>query len=88
MPATACHTAVMPQRYLSLADVAETLGVSVGQVRTMVTTGELEGFQMGGRKIWRVDVADLEAYVQRAKARTRERITSGAGFDDEDRDES
>lgn len=73
----------MPQRYLSLADVAEILGVSVGQVRTLVTSGDLEGFQMGGRNIWRVGVDDLEAYVQRAKARTRERITSGAGFDDD-----
>ncbi|GEA83472.1 MAG: helix-turn-helix domain-containing protein [Cellulomonas sp.] len=73
----------MPQQYLSLADVAEILGVSVGQVRTLVTSGDLEGFQMGGRNIWRVGVDDLEAYVQRAKARTRERITSGAGFDDD-----
>lgn len=73
----------MPQQYLSLADVAEILGVSVGQVRTLVTSGDLEGFQMGGRNIWRVGVDDLEAYVQRAKARTRARITSGAGFDDD-----
>ncbi len=73
----------MPQQYLSLADVAEILGVSVGQVRTMVTTGELEGFQIGGRKIWRVGVDDLQSYVRRAKARTRDRITSGAGFDDD-----
>lgn len=73
----------MPQQYLSLADVAEVLGVSVGQVRSMVTSGELEGFQLGGRKIWRVGVEDLEAYVERQKARTRERIASGATFEDE-----
>jgi len=84
--ATACHTAGMPQRYLSLADVAEILGVSVGQVRSMVSSGELEGFQLGGRRIWRVGTDDLDAYVQQAKARTRERISSGAGFDEDDED--
>ncbi|AEI11662.1 helix-turn-helix domain-containing protein [Cellulomonas gilvus] len=73
----------MPQQYLSLADVAEILGVSVGQVRSMVTTGELEAFQLGGRKIWRVGVEDLDAYVDRQKARTRERIASGASFEEE-----
>ena len=66
----------MAPRYLTLADVAEMLAISVGQVRTMVRTGELPAFQVGGRHFWRVDEADFEAYVAQQKARTRERIDS------------
>ncbi|GEL95127.1 helix-turn-helix domain-containing protein [Cellulomonas composti] len=64
----------MATRYLTLADVAEMLSISVGQVRTMVRTGELPAFQVGGRHFWRVDEADFETYVAEQKARARERI--------------
>ncbi|MDY2941378.1 MAG: helix-turn-helix domain-containing protein [Varibaculum sp.] len=53
----------MEPRFLSLADVAETLNLSVQGVRSLVRTGELEAIQVGGRKIWRVERSKLEEYI-------------------------
>lgn len=66
----------MVQRFLTLADVAEQLAVSVAQVRTLVRTGELPAIQVGGRGQWRVEAAVLEDYIQRQYALTRERIAA------------
>lgn len=66
----------MVQRFLTLADVAEQLAVSVAQVRTLVRSGELPAIQVGGRGQWRVEAAALEDYIQRQYERTRERIAS------------
>lgn len=66
----------MVQRFLTLADVAEQLAVSVAQVRTLVRSGELPAIQVGGRGQWRVEAAVLEDYIQRQYERTRERIAS------------
>lgn len=64
----------MAQRFLTLADVAEELAVSVAQVRVLVRSGELAAIQVGGRNQWRVEAAALEEYIQRQYARTRARI--------------
>lgn len=66
----------MVQRFLTLADVAEQLAVSVAQVRTLVRTGELPAIQVGGRGQWRVEAAVLEDYIQRQYELTRERIAA------------
>lgn len=58
-------------RFLTLADVAEELSVSVAQVRTLVRTGEIPAIQVGGRGVWRVEATELEAYIQRQYERTR-----------------
>ncbi|MDD9206078.1 helix-turn-helix domain-containing protein, partial [Georgenia sp. 10Sc9-8] len=39
----------MGQRFLTLADVAEELAVSVAQARVLVRSGELPAIQVGGR---------------------------------------
>lgn len=41
--------------------VAERWGVSSTFVYTMLNTGELPGFKLGG-KLWRVKSSDMEAY--------------------------
>ncbi|WP_043501930.1 helix-turn-helix domain-containing protein [Georgenia sp. SUBG003] len=64
----------MAQRFLTLADVAEELAVSVAQVRVLVRSGELRAIQVGGRNQWRVESAALEEYIQEQYARTRARI--------------
>lgn len=75
----------MPARQLTLADVAEILNISVGQVRSLVKSGDLPAFQMpNGRAMWRVGEDELEAFLERQYARTRERIAKGTAFDDED----
>ncbi|MEE6273416.1 helix-turn-helix domain-containing protein [Georgenia wangjunii] len=60
-------------RFLSLADVAEELSVSVAQARALVHSGELPAIQVGGRGIWRVEAVALEEYIQRQYARARAR---------------
>jgi excisionase family DNA binding protein len=64
-------------RFLTLADVAETLSTSVSQVRALVTSGSLRAIQIGGRGQWRVERVELEAFIRRAyeeqEGRNRER---------------
>lgn len=64
-------------RFLTLTDVAETLNVSLSQVKALVRSGELAGVKLGGRGVWRVEGAELEAYIQRMYAQTRESIRQG-----------
>ena len=56
-------------RFLTLADVAEILNVTSRQVYALVRTGDLRGIQIGGRGQWRVEVVELEDYIQRQYAR-------------------
>jgi len=67
----------MPPRFLTLADVADVLNVSLSQVRALVRSGELKAIQVGGRNQWRVEDSQLEDYIQRMYARTALRIESG-----------
>ncbi|WP_229053289.1 helix-turn-helix domain-containing protein [Aeromicrobium sp. Leaf350] len=56
-------------RFLTLADVAEVLNVTVRQVYALVRNGDLRGIQIGGRGQWRVEHVELEDYIQRQYAR-------------------
>lgn len=58
-------------RFLQLADVAEILNTSSAQVYALVRRGELPAIKIGGRGQWRVEVSELEAYIQRAYDQTR-----------------
>ena len=59
-------------RFLQLADVAEILNTSTAQVYALVRRGELPAIKIGGRGQWRVEASELEGYIQRAYAQTRE----------------
>ena len=59
-------------RFLQLADVAEILNTSSAQVYTLVRRGELPAIKIGGRGQWRVEASELESYIERAYAQTRE----------------
>lgn len=63
-------------KFLTIADVAEYLNVSVGQVRTLIKTGELPAIQVGGRGQWRIEDDRLNEYISRGYANTREKIES------------
>ncbi|MFX0539216.1 helix-turn-helix transcriptional regulator [Ornithinimicrobium sp. Y1847] len=65
-------------RFLTLTDVAETLNVSLSQVKALVRSGDLQGVKLGGRGVWRVENTELEAYIQRMYEQTRESISRGA----------
>jgi len=60
----------VPPRFLTLADVAETLNVSASQVYALVRSGDLVAIKIGGRGQWRVEDTELEAYIQRLYAET------------------
>ncbi|MDO5634924.1 MAG: helix-turn-helix domain-containing protein [Micrococcus sp.] len=61
-------------RFLTLTDVAETLNVSIAQVRAIVKTGELPAIQVGGRGQWRVEQRMLDEYIEQQYAKTREKV--------------
>jgi excisionase family DNA binding protein len=57
-------------RFLTLADVAETLNTSSAQVYALVRRGELPAIKIGGRGQWRVEAARLEDYISRMYTET------------------
>lgn len=67
----------MAPRFLTLADVAEVLSISLSQARALVRSGDLRAIQVGGRHQWRVEDAELEAYIQRMYALAAQRIEAG-----------
>ncbi|HYT26942.1 MAG TPA: helix-turn-helix domain-containing protein [Actinomycetota bacterium] len=59
-------------RFYTLEDVATILNVRVAQVYALVRSGDLPAVKLGGRGVWRVDRNQLEEYIERMHARTRE----------------
>ncbi|GAA1918755.1 helix-turn-helix domain-containing protein [Nocardioides lentus] len=59
-------------RFLTLADVAEVLNTSSAQVYALVRRGDLPAIKIGGRGQWRVEAAQLEQYIERMYAETRD----------------
>lgn len=55
---------------MPLADVAETLSISAAQAYALVRRGDLRAIQVGGRGQWRVELTELEAYIDRLYAET------------------
>lgn len=64
----------MSPRFLTLADVAETLNLTMSAARSLVSSGELPAIQVGGKKVWRVEESALEQYIEDQYAATRLRI--------------
>jgi len=58
-------------RFLTLADVAEVLNTSSAQVYALVRRGELPAIKIGGRGQWRVEAAQLEAFIEQMYAETK-----------------
>lgn len=68
----------MTKRFLTLADVQETLNISSPQAYALVRSGDLPAIQVGGRGQWRVEASELEGYIARQYEATRKRIDEGA----------
>lgn len=64
-------------RFLTIEQVAEQLNVGTPQIRALLRTGELRGFQIGGRRLWRIGADDFENYIAEAYQQTARRIESG-----------
>ncbi len=72
-------------RFLQLADVADVLNISAAQAYALVRSGELPAIKVGGRGQWRVEAAELENYIQRLYAETRQFVAAHPfGRGDED----
>ncbi len=67
----------MAPRFLTLADVTETLNISSAQAYALVRSGELPAIQVGGRGQWRGGGGEIEAYISRMYEQTRQRVKSG-----------
>ena len=63
-------------RFLQLADVAEILNTSSAQVYSLVRSGELPAIKIGGRGQWRVEASELENFIARMYAQTRDFVTT------------
>ena len=58
-------------RFLTLADVAEQLGISVRQASALVNSGELPAIKIGRSRQWRVESTALEGYIADRYEETR-----------------
>jgi excisionase family DNA binding protein len=58
-------------RFLTLDDVAEILNVSWAQAYALVRRKDLIGLQIGGRGQWRIEVDELERFIQQKYAEAR-----------------
>ncbi|HHT40525.1 MAG TPA: helix-turn-helix domain-containing protein [Actinomyces sp.] len=67
----------MTPRFLTIADVAEILNLSQSATRALLTSGELPAIQVGGKRTWRIEQAELERYIERQYEITRQRIAEG-----------
>lgn len=60
-------------RFLTPVDVAEILNTSLAQVMALIKDGDLVSIQIGGRRQHRIEVSELEAYIQREYDNSRAR---------------
>ncbi len=74
--APVCDDRAVTARFLTLADVAETLNISAAQAYALVRSGDLPAIKVGGRGQWRVEGAELERYISRMYEQTREFVVS------------
>ncbi|MEZ5158037.1 MAG: helix-turn-helix domain-containing protein [Candidatus Nanopelagicales bacterium] len=69
-------------RFLTLADVAETLNISSAQAYALVRSGDLRAIKVGGRGQWRVEATELEAYIERAYQQTAQSLDTSKDSSD------
>ena len=70
------HTDAVARRFIPLTEVSEILDISAAQAYALVRSGDLPAIKVGGRGQWRVETTELESYIQRMYAETREFVTS------------
>lgn len=64
----------LPPRLLSVSEVADVLQLSSRSVQRLITAGEIRGviFRCGRRTIFRVQLTDLQDFIDREKSRPRQ----------------
>lgn len=71
----------MSGRFLTRAQVAEELAISMAQSYALIRSGELRAAKFGGRGDYRIGRDDLEDYIERTYAETA-RWVANHPFDD------
>lgn len=61
----------MQRRFIELSEVCSIFDISESQVYALVRSGELRAIKIGGRGRWRVEVAEIDAFVLRMYAETQ-----------------
>ncbi|KRE62316.1 helix-turn-helix domain-containing protein [Nostocoides sp. Soil756] len=69
----------MARRFIPLTEVSEILDISAAQAYALVRTGDLPAIKVGGRGQWRVETSELENYIQRMYAETRDQLARQPG---------
>lgn len=64
-------------RFLTVDDVADEFAISRAQVYTLVKTGEIPAIQVGPKRVWRIERAKLEEYIESQYAAVREALDRG-----------
>ncbi len=83
-PAEIWDDRVVAGRFLTLADVAETLNISASQTYALVRSGDLPAIKIGGRGQWRVEASALEEFIARKYEQTREFVQAHPFGSDDD----
>lgn len=56
---------VLSRKFITLEDLQAVLSISRSQAYALVRTGDLRALQVGGRGQWRIELVELEAYIER-----------------------
>ena len=51
-------------RFLTVAETAEVLNVSVSQTYALVRSGELPAIRIGAARHWRIERTELQAFIE------------------------
>lgn len=70
-PFVPCPREAMSRRFVPLTEVSEILDISAAQAYALVRSGELPAIKVGGRGQWRVEITELDAYIERMYSQTR-----------------
>ena len=67
-------------KHMNVKDAAADLGVSVDQVKKLITSGELPAVDVGiaSRSFWRIAQSDLDAWLEKRREATARRFGPGA----------
>ncbi|MFE5309680.1 helix-turn-helix domain-containing protein [Isoptericola sp. NPDC056605] len=64
-------------RFISVETVAKELAISNAQVYTLLRTGELPAIQVGPKRVWRIERAKLEQYIEAQYEAVRASVERG-----------
>lgn len=67
---------VMAKRFIPLTEVSEILDISAAQAYALVRSGELPAIKVGGRGQWRVELTELDGYIERMYSQTKAFVES------------